>query len=75
VPGDVAIVGFDDIPLATLLRPSLSTVSQPAHELGTVALEMALRRAAGEAVQPQVLAPRLLTRQSTLGPGGRFRFS
>jgi LacI family transcriptional regulator len=72
VPDDVAIVGFDDIQLATQLRPSLSSVSQPAYELGTVALDMAQRLAAGDAVQPKVLLPRLVERQSTLGPGGRY---
>jgi DNA-binding LacI/PurR family transcriptional regulator len=72
VPDDVAIVGFDDIQLATQLRPSLSSVSQPAYELGTVAVDMAQRLAAGDAVQPKVLLPRLVERQSTLGPGGRY---
>jgi len=33
---------------------------------------MARRLAAGEVVQPQLLPPRLVERQSTLGPGGRF---
>src|SRR5207245_2329458 len=72
VPRDVAIVGFDDIPLAALLRPSLSTITQPAHELGSVAVDMAQRLLAGEPVQPTVLLPRLVQRESTLGPGGRY---
>jgi LacI family transcriptional regulator len=72
VPGDLAIVGFDDIPLAGLLRPSLSTISQPAHELGSVAVEMARQLAVGEPLQSRVLAPHLVERESTLGPGGRF---
>jgi LacI family transcriptional regulator len=72
VPRDLAIVGFDDIPLAPHLRPTLTSVSQPAHELGLAAVDMARRLTAGEVVDPQLLAPRLITRQSTLGPGGRF---
>lgn len=72
VPRDLAVVGFDDIPLAAQLRPSLSSVSQPAYELGAVAVDSAQRLAAGEAAQPRVLLPRLVERQSTLGPGGRF---
>jgi LacI family transcriptional regulator len=72
VPRDLAVVGFDDIPLARQLRPALSSVSQPAYELGSVAIEIARRLGAGEAVQPRVLAPRLIERESTLGPGGRF---
>jgi LacI family transcriptional regulator len=72
VPREVAIVGFDDIPLAAQLRPSLSSVSQPAYELGAVAVDMAQRLVAGEAVEPRLLLPRLVERQSTLGPGGRY---
>ncbi len=72
VPRDLAVIGFDDIPLAAQLRPALSSVSQPAHQLGTVAIDLAQHLAAGEAVQPVVLPPRLVPRQSTLGPGGRY---
>jgi len=34
VPEDVSIVGFDDIPVAALITPRLTTVSQPAVEMG-----------------------------------------
>ena len=34
MPGDVSIVGFDDLPTASLLTPRLTTVRQPAHDLG-----------------------------------------
>ncbi|WP_179855280.1 substrate-binding and GGDEF domain-containing protein [Paractinoplanes atraurantiacus] len=37
VPGDVAVVGFDDIVDATYMRPSLSTVRQPVEDVGTTA--------------------------------------
>ena len=72
VPRDIAIIGFDDLPLAAQLRPSLSSVSQPAYALGSVAVDMAQRLTAGDAVQPRTLLPRLVERQSTLGPGGRY---
>jgi LacI family transcriptional regulator len=72
VPRELAVVGFDDIPLAGQLRPSLTSVAQPAYELGVVAVEMAQRLAIGEDVQPRVLAPKLIERQSTRGPGGRY---
>ena len=72
VPRDLAVVGFDDIPLAAQLRPTLTSVSQPAYELGTAAIEIAGRASAGQTVEPRVLAPRLIERESTLGPGGRF---
>jgi LacI family transcriptional regulator len=73
VPRELAVIGFDDIPLAALLRPSLSTVAQPAHELGTEAIDMVRRLAAGESVQPRLLKARLVERESTLGPGGRYQ--
>lgn len=44
VPGQIGVVGFDDIPWAHLVRPSLSTVVQPTYELGrTAALLLAER--------------------------------
>jgi DNA-binding LacI/PurR family transcriptional regulator len=34
VPEDLSIVGFDDLPLSALITPRLTTVRQPAHEMG-----------------------------------------
>ncbi|HTY55919.1 MAG TPA: LacI family DNA-binding transcriptional regulator [Candidatus Binataceae bacterium] len=44
VPEDVSIVGFDDIPVAALLTPRLTTVSQPAFEMGYRATTILLDR-------------------------------
>jgi LacI family transcriptional regulator len=40
VPGQVAVTGFDDIPLARHLRTSLTTVRQPIKQMGTVAFDV-----------------------------------
>jgi LacI family transcriptional regulator len=40
VPGQVAVTGFDDIPLARHLRTSLTTVRQPIKQLGTAAFDV-----------------------------------
>ncbi|MFX3649828.1 MAG: LacI family DNA-binding transcriptional regulator [Paenibacillus sp.] len=43
VPDDVQVIGFDDIPMSSLLSPALSTIHQPAYEMG--------REAAGLLIQ------------------------
>jgi LacI family transcriptional regulator len=65
VPQDVAVIGFDDIPLAGLLRPSLSSVAQPAVQLGKEAIRLALQLAAGQRAQSVVLPARPIFRAST----------
>ncbi|MCM3781533.1 LacI family transcriptional regulator [Neobacillus mesonae] len=40
VPEQVQIVGFDDIPISALLSPSLSTIRQPAYEMGRAAARL-----------------------------------
>ncbi|MEY5098001.1 MAG: hypothetical protein RJA36_720 [Pseudomonadota bacterium] len=44
VPGDVAVFGFDNIQLCTMVQPELSTVAQPMYELGETAATLLLRR-------------------------------
>lgn len=54
VPGDVAVVGFDDSAWARRTDPALSTVRQPARELGAEAARLVLARLSGE-VAPKVV--------------------
>jgi LacI family transcriptional regulator len=42
VPEDVALVGFDDIPVAAALEPALTTVRQPIEQLGSMAADLLL---------------------------------
>jgi LacI family transcriptional regulator len=42
VPGDVAVVGFDDVPLAAVTETPLTSVHQPLWEMGTAAAQMLL---------------------------------
>ncbi len=68
VPQDVSIVGFDDIEIAALLAPPLTTVYQPKYEMGQAAVEVLLRRIAGQdggVAEHRVLGTRLIVRQST----------
>jgi len=48
VPDDVAVTGFDDIPVARHLNPPLTTVRQPIHELGAMAFSVLLSMINGE---------------------------
>ena len=65
VPGEVALVGFDDAAFASLLFPALTTVRQPAYRMGQTAAELALLRLAGEAPGSATFAPELVVRGST----------
>jgi LacI family transcriptional regulator len=47
VPGDVSLVGYDDVPPATDLRPLLTTVHVPYEEMGRTAVRLALDRRGG----------------------------
>lgn len=51
VPEDVQIIGFDDIPLSRLLAPSLSTIHQPAYEMGREAARLLIQLIEGEHVE------------------------
>lgn len=42
VPGDISIVGFDDIGIASFTQPPLTTIRQPKHQMGRAATEMLL---------------------------------
>ncbi|MBZ0277065.1 MAG: LacI family transcriptional regulator [Anaerolineae bacterium] len=44
VPQDVSVIGYDDIPLASYSNPRLTTIAQPARELGHLAVERLLER-------------------------------
>lgn len=66
VPEDVAVVGFDDIPLAALVTPSLTTCHIPRYELGAKAVELLLEHISqptGE-VREVILQPSLIVRAS-----------
>ncbi len=65
VPGDVAVVGFDDAPVCRLTDPELTTVRQPVSRMGAVMAEVLLARIAGRDVPAETLLPtRLVVRGS-----------
>ncbi|MBX5456499.1 MAG: LacI family DNA-binding transcriptional regulator [Thermogemmatispora sp.] len=52
IPQDLAVVGFDDIPLSAHVRPTLTTIKQPFYEMGRNAVELLLSLLHGQAMQP-----------------------
>jgi LacI family transcriptional regulator len=66
VPDDLAIVGFDDIPLAALVTPPLTTCHVPRYELGAQAMRLLLDRIAGcpDVCVEIILQPELIVRAS-----------
>jgi len=68
VPQQIAVVGFDDRPMAALAWPPLTTVAQPCRAAGAAAAEILLRKIAGEPAPTQgwsqTLPTRLVIRES-----------
>lgn len=66
VPQDVAVVGCDDTPMASFVRPALTTISLPTYQIGASAARMLLGLLAGEAIDERICLPaQLVVRQSS----------
>ena len=69
VPGDLSVVGYDDVPEAARANPPLTTVNQPHVEKGLLAGRLLVARlGGGEAEGPGPLPTRLVVRGSTARP-------
>jgi len=77
VPGDVSVIGDDDIGASSLVRPALTTVAQPIAEIGSLSTELLIDSIEGEADRARtiMLPPKLVVRASTgpAQPGGAAR--
>jgi LacI family transcriptional regulator len=65
VPGQVSIAGFDDVPVAAITSPALSTVRLPLREMGRLGFLEAARVLDGEELRATVLPTELAMRDST----------
>ena len=68
IPDDVSIIGVDDIPLASLVTPALSTLRTSKRELGSSAMRILTQLMQGEQLLEechQIITPELVLRQST----------
>jgi DNA-binding LacI/PurR family transcriptional regulator len=70
VPGELSVVGFDDIPLAAMLTPPLTTVAAPTVQAGVAAVDALLSRLEDPDAAPAVLdlPATLVVRGSTAAP-------
>ncbi len=68
IPEDIAVIGFDDIELAAISRPSLSSVAQPKYETGKIAAELLFQQIKGPLSEGKYysIEPNLAIRESTL---------
>jgi len=64
---DIAITGFDDIPMSEYAHPSLTTLHQPLYEIGGMVCEMLIQLILGEQLDEKyiLLKPELMVRQSS----------
>jgi DNA-binding LacI/PurR family transcriptional regulator len=67
VPGDLAVIGFDDIPFASYVQPGLTTIAQPTPLMGQRAMEMVLDLIAerGGDASNVVVKGKLIVRESS----------
>jgi beta-glucosidase len=75
IPGDVSVVGFDNIPESALTEPPMTTIDQSIQQMGRLAVELIvdlIEGTAGEERARQITLPtRLVVRQSTARPPTR----
>src|SRR5882757_2737912 len=70
VPGDVSVIGFDDMQLAVYHAPRLRTIRQPLRDMGETAARILLQRLQGFKDYPVEFAvpPELIIRETTASP-------
>ncbi|MFF9506476.1 LacI family DNA-binding transcriptional regulator [Streptomyces sp. NPDC014724] len=70
VPEDVAVTGFDGIPLSRIVRPPLTTVRQPIRQLGEQAVELLVQRLGNSGREPvSLMLPVSVIRRASCGCG------
>ena len=65
MPKDVAVIGFDNISIASYINPPLTTIEQNTTIAGQMLVENLLKLIRGEQVQSTLLPPRLIARGSS----------
>jgi LacI family repressor for deo operon, udp, cdd, tsx, nupC, and nupG len=65
-PEDLAVVGFDNVKMSSVIEPNLTTINQPKYEIGKKAMELLLKLINGEAINKKkfVMKDELIIRES-----------
>ncbi|MBD8892571.1 LacI family DNA-binding transcriptional regulator [Roseibium litorale] len=72
IPEDIAVVSFNDIPVAQFMNPPLSTVRIGGEHVGEAAVDLLLEQIAGRDFNKKVIIPtRMIWRQSSRAPEGQ----
>lgn len=71
IPDDISVIGFDDIPLATMVYPKLTSVRQPLEQMGRAAARLLVERIENPDLPPRrmTLATQLVVRDTCCPPG------
>lgn len=67
IPEDVSIVGYDDISMASMYMPSLTTIRQPKYMMGQIVVKLLMKKIAEDSSENEVitLEPELIIRESS----------
>jgi DNA-binding LacI/PurR family transcriptional regulator len=69
VPDDISVVGFDDLFIASYISPTLTTISQPMRQMGSMAMEILLNLFSGSNSKTNMkVQGQLIVRESTAPP-------
>ena len=64
IPDEIAVIGYDDIPLAKLFLPALTTMAQPIKEMCSLAVSKIMQGLKGETITDELLKPNLIIRET-----------
>jgi len=75
VPGDISVVGFDDLSMSSFTIPALTTIRQPAREIAERGTRILFDMIEGKRVRRRriLIEPELVVRESTARPRARPR--
>jgi DNA-binding LacI/PurR family transcriptional regulator len=68
VPGELSVIGFDDIVIAQMVTPALTTLAQPKSQIGRAGVDLLLQLFAGGDVNSRELPAQLIVRATTSPP-------